>query len=117
MAASRSLAILLACLLCARALAQGTPSFVGDTQAGTAPTLVTADESTGKDLEDQGFGLASNYMSPAGEGGRLKYRGTGTTAYEEMELAASGAVGFGCGFGYVSPAFRPLLRPLHQAPV
>jgi hypothetical protein len=43
---------------------------------------------------------------PTGEGRRLKYRGTGTTAYEEMELAASGAVGFGCGFGYVSPAFR-----------
>jgi hypothetical protein len=111
MAASRSLAVLLACLLCTRALGQGTPSFVSDTQAGTAPTLVTADESTGKvsrwgallaacpehsrtrppaarlrlhagrdhaaplllprsssqDLEDQGFGLANSYMSPAGE--------------------------------------------------
>ncbi|GAB4818173.1 hypothetical protein N2152v2_005219 [Parachlorella kessleri] len=48
------------------------------------------------------FGVA---LAPAEDRKRLKYQGTGTTSYQPDPIPTSGAVGFACSLGYLSPAF------------
>ena len=51
--------------------------------------------------------------TPAAELKRLKYTGTAISAYDEQPIVSSGAVGLGCGFGYVAEDFqvRPRAKP------